>query len=66
MVVTRRAPVPPVPTSRTNSSLPIPRVKGKHTVPDVPSPLANGASRSGVSTTSEELRTENEVRTFEC
>ncbi|KAJ3555490.1 hypothetical protein NM688_g2548 [Phlebia brevispora] len=48
MVVTRRAPAPPVPASRTNSAQPIPRVKGKapHTVPDVPSPLANGTSRA--------------------
>ncbi|KAF7796835.1 hypothetical protein EIP86_008019 [Pleurotus ostreatoroseus] len=48
MVVTRRAPAPPVPASRTNSAQPIPRVKGKapHTVPDVPSPLANGSSRA--------------------
>lgn len=48
MVVTRRAPAPPVPTSRTNSAQPIPRVKGKapHTVPDVPSPLSNGSSRA--------------------
>ncbi|GJE91262.1 hypothetical protein PsYK624_074110 [Phanerochaete sordida] len=49
MVVTRRAPPAPVPTSRTNSAQPLPRVKAKvpsTTAPDVPSPLANGDSRS--------------------
>ena len=48
MVVTRRPPVPPVPTSRTNSAQPIPRVKGKvplSTTPDVSSPLSNGTTQ---------------------
>ncbi|PSR82591.1 hypothetical protein PHLCEN_2v6024 [Hermanssonia centrifuga] len=57
MVVTRRAPAPPVPTSRTNSSQPVPRIKSKtpQTVPDVPSPLANGASRTELSYGSDKL-----------
>ncbi|EMD39165.1 hypothetical protein CERSUDRAFT_112841 [Gelatoporia subvermispora B] len=51
MVVTRRAPAPPIPTSRTNSSQPVPRAKGNAPqsgpyVPDVPSPLANGKGGS--------------------
>ncbi|OCH96334.1 hypothetical protein OBBRIDRAFT_234001 [Obba rivulosa] len=59
MVVTRRGPVPPMPTSRTNSSQPIPRVKGKTPqtvpyVPDVPSPLANGKSGSSLAGHSDE------------
>ncbi|KIP02740.1 hypothetical protein PHLGIDRAFT_32086 [Phlebiopsis gigantea 11061_1 CR5-6] len=49
MVVTRRAPVAPAPTSRTNSAQPIPRVKGK--VPSgvtsgVSSPLANDTTQA--------------------
>lgn len=47
MVVTRRAPAP-VPTSRTNSSQPIPRVRSKGpqdpTQPSAPSPLSNGVT----------------------
>lgn len=51
MVVTRRAPAPPIPTSRTNSAQAIPRVKGKtpQAVPDVSSPLANGTSKDDLS-----------------
>ncbi|CAL1715216.1 unnamed protein product [Somion occarium] len=48
MVVTRRAPTAPTPTSRTSSSQPVPRAK-KPQVPPVPSPLANGESREGPS-----------------
>jgi hypothetical protein len=48
MVVTRRAPAPPVPTSRTNSAQVIPRVKGRpQSVHDTPSPLQNGAAKEG-------------------
>ncbi|THH27750.1 hypothetical protein EUX98_g6442 [Antrodiella citrinella] len=43
MVVTRRAPVLPAPTSRTNSSQPIPRIK-KPDVGAVSSPLASDAT----------------------
>ncbi|KAI0917831.1 hypothetical protein AcV5_002674 [Taiwanofungus camphoratus] len=47
MVVTRRAPAPPVPTSRTSSSQRVPQTKGNapqglSNVPDISSPLANG------------------------
>ncbi|KAI0079105.1 hypothetical protein K474DRAFT_730573 [Panus rudis PR-1116 ss-1] len=42
MVVTRRAPGAPSPSSRTNSSQPVPRVKKTPAVPPVPSALANG------------------------
>ncbi|EKM50511.1 uncharacterized protein PHACADRAFT_263840 [Phanerochaete carnosa HHB-10118-sp] len=49
MVVTRRAPPAPVPTSRTNSAQPIPRVKARvppTSAPDASSPLANGGSEA--------------------
>lgn len=49
MVVTRRAPAAPVPTSRTNSSQGVPRVKPRvpsGATPEVSSPLANGASKT--------------------
>ena len=63
MVVTRRAPAPPVPTTRSNSAQPIPRVKGKapHTVPDVPSPLSNGASRAGPNVEGSDTDPKNDV-----
>jgi hypothetical protein len=51
MVVTRRAPAAPVPTSRTPSSQAVPRVKPKvpaGTTPEVSSPLANGTSKATV------------------
>ncbi|KAI0331642.1 hypothetical protein GY45DRAFT_597784 [Cubamyces sp. BRFM 1775] len=49
MVVTRRTPAPPAPTSRTHSAQPIPRLAKKahqdsHSVPDKPSPLSNGSA----------------------
>ncbi|TCD71787.1 hypothetical protein EIP91_003130 [Steccherinum ochraceum] len=45
MVVTRRAPAPPTPTSRTNSSQPIPRIKSKlPTDGTASSPLVNSAT----------------------
>ncbi|KAI0653160.1 hypothetical protein C8Q70DRAFT_1038131 [Cubamyces menziesii] len=49
MVVTRRTPAPPAPTSRTHSAQPIPRPAKKahqdsHSVPDKPSPLSNGSA----------------------
>ncbi|OSD04859.1 hypothetical protein PYCCODRAFT_1465817 [Trametes coccinea BRFM310] len=49
MVVTRRTPAPPAPTSRTHSTQPIPRLAKKATqddptVPDKPSPLSNGST----------------------
>ncbi|OBZ74226.1 hypothetical protein A0H81_05953 [Grifola frondosa] len=50
MVVTRRAPAPPTPTTRTNSAQPIPRAtkKAPQSIPNIPgvsSPLSNGKSR---------------------
>ncbi|OSX64147.1 hypothetical protein POSPLADRAFT_1054760 [Postia placenta MAD-698-R-SB12] len=53
MVVTRRAPVPPAPTSRTHSTQPIPRVKGTaySNVIEPPDGLAtpgNGAAKGDV------------------
>ncbi|KAI0339428.1 hypothetical protein BDW22DRAFT_1361464 [Trametopsis cervina] len=57
MVVTRRAPAP-VPTSRTNSAQPIPRVKGKapQDAPEVSSPLASDANHANLSTSVDESR----------
>ncbi|CCM02566.1 uncharacterized protein FIBRA_04669 [Fibroporia radiculosa] len=44
MVVTRRAPAPPLPASRAQSAQHVPRIKGKALpiVPDASSPLVNG------------------------
>ncbi|CDO69647.1 hypothetical protein BN946_scf184851.g35 [Trametes cinnabarina] len=49
MVVTRRTPAPPAPTSRTHSAQPIPRLAKKATqdasgAPDKSSPLSNGST----------------------
>lgn len=53
MVVTRRAPAA-VPTSRTNSSQPIPRVKAQaqqlQATPDETGPLDNGTESEGLPT----------------
>ncbi|KAH9943820.1 hypothetical protein B0H21DRAFT_747720 [Amylocystis lapponica] len=51
MVVTRRAPAPPVPTSRTNSSQPVPRSTARPpfgAIPEASSLLSNGRSGAPV------------------
>lgn len=66
MVVTRRAPVPPAPTSRTHSTQPIPRVKGTaySNVIEPPDGLAtpgNGAAKGDVNFDSQPVTAQEAV-----